>query len=61
MPGGDAMTTATLASQPATRAELIEAIQHLRHDAGRMTSADPRYAAKHAAMDRLLTALEATP
>ena len=55
------MTTATLASQPATRADIIEALQHLRHDCGRMTSADPRYAGKHQAIDRLLDALEATP
>jgi hypothetical protein len=50
-----------LAAEPATRADIIEALQHLRRDCGRMTCADPRYAAKHASIDRLLTALEATP
>ena len=55
------MAVTVLACEPATRADIIEALQHLRHDCGRMTSADPRYAGKHASIDRLLTALEHAP
>lgn len=44
-----------------TRADLLEALANLSHDAGRVTVADKRHADLHAQMDELLTALEGTP
>lgn len=43
----------------ATEAEIREAIAHVLHDLGRMTTSDERYAPRHAFLDRLCLMLDA--